>query len=161
MGADLGLEQVAEHVDAGAHLGHAVEMLRMQRGRRTAHRDDRRGMTGRAQPFGGAHHAGPLRLGDPRHVVRAAAGIGMAGMRHDAGEARAEPRGDLQQQVVVGRDAAAALAGIDLDQRPRRLPDARRSRRAVSRSSVSTMTAAPALFSLATWSSFCGVMPTA
>ena len=30
--------------------------------------------------------------------------------------------GDLQQQVIVRRHAAAALAGVDLDQRPRRLP---------------------------------------
>ena len=42
-------------------------------------------------------------------------------MRHHAGEIRAEPRGDLQQQIVVRSDAAAALAGVDLDQRARRL----------------------------------------
>ena len=60
-------------------------------------------------------------------------------MGHHAGEAGPEARGDLQQQVVVRRDAAACLAGVDLDQRARRLRDARRSRSAVSRSSVITM----------------------
>ena len=42
-------------------------------------------------------------------------------MRHNTDQIRPQSRGDLQQQVVVGRDAAAAFAGVDFDQHARRL----------------------------------------
>ena len=83
-------------------------------------------------------------------------------MGHHAGQAARPARAAISGSAAPsGGDAAAALADIDLDQRPQRRRDARRWRAATSRSSVMTFTAAPAAFSAATASSFAGVMPTA
>ena len=80
-------------------------------------------------------------------------------MGEDAGERAAERRGD-RPAARVRRDAAAALADIDLDQRAE-LPGCAAMARGASTSSVMTFTSAPCAFSAATASSFCGVMPTA
>ena len=161
VGADLRLKQVAEHVDARTYLSDAGKAPRMQCGGRTAHRDDRRDMAGSAQPFGSAYHAGAFRLGNPHHVVQAASGIGMT--RHASSCPRSTCQGAPRSPaaVVIRGDAAARFAGIDLDQRARRASRARRWRqRCRDRRSGRSRRRRPA-FSLATWSSFCGVMPTA
>ena len=121
----------------------------MQRGGRAADRDDRHGKAGRAQPFGRGGDAGPLRLGDRRHVVRSCG-------RHSCGrngsarrQAAPERRGDFEQRAIVGRHAAARLADIDLDQGLGRA-GMRGDGAGRSTSSVMTFTSAPAAFSAAT-----------
>ena len=119
VGADTGLEQIAEHIDAGPQLGDAGERARVQHGGRAADRDDRAGMPGGAQALGRAHRAGALRLGNARHVGVVAAGIAVPGMGHHARQTRPQPGGEFQQRRVVGCETAAVLAGVDLDQRAR------------------------------------------
>ena len=162
MGADLRLEQIAEHVDAGAHFGDAGRVSAC-----SAVGELPIETIGAACPAARSRSAArttpdAFGLGDARHVGDAAAAIGVAGMGHHPGETPPKhARRSSSSSVVVGGDAAALFAGVDLDQRARRPwmrgDGARRS----SGSSVITITCAPAAFSLATWSSFCGVMPTA
>ena len=77
-------------------------------------------MAGGAQPFGGTQGAAALGVGDLLQIVNAAGPIAVAGMGADAGKVAAEAGGDIQQQRVLRAEAAAVLAGVDLDQRARR-----------------------------------------
>ena len=120
--ADLRLEQVAEHVDAGTHFGDAVE--RSPHAARSASCPSRRSAP-RTRPRAAARAArttpDAFRLRDPRHVAR------RCGRHRNARHASSRPArrppsrsADRQQRIVVRADAAALLAAVDLDQRARR-----------------------------------------
>ena len=140
VGDDLGLEQVAEHVDAGPHLGDAVQVLGVQRGRRAADRDDRRR---RGRPRAAARRrrprpSAPARR-SPASLRRVPAGIGVAAMGHDAGQARPKrarrPRAAGRHPAPCRRDARRNPPRPA----PGRRRDGRRWRGAVSGSSVMTL----------------------
>ena len=118
--ADLGLEQVAEHVDAGPELGNPVEVPGMERGWGRADADHRRLESGGTQPLGGPDRARTLGLGDPGDRGQVARRVGMAGVGHDAVEPAigrpVEDPADLDQFGRVGQHARAPLAAVDLDQ---------------------------------------------
>ena len=78
------LDEVEEHVDPGAQLGDAFQILGEVCGRRRADADDRAGMTVSAQNFGGAHGGRTLVLGCLHQRIGRAQAIGLAGMGEDA-----------------------------------------------------------------------------
>ena len=92
MGFDFRLEQIAEHVDAGAHFRDPSQVLRVAGGGGTAGRDDADGVSGIAQTGGGGGDRGALGFGETFHVAHGTAGVGMAGMGHHAYETVAEAR---------------------------------------------------------------------
>ena len=111
--------QVVEHIDAGAHLGHAVQVLRRQRGGRAAHADHRAGQAGFAQALRGAHAAAALLLGHGLQGFRGAAVVAGAGVGHHAGERGAavvQRAAHVQQQRRFGQHTGAVAVGVDLDQ---------------------------------------------
>ena len=161
VGKDLRLEQITEHVDASTNFGDAVERRAVQRGRRTTHRDDRRRNPAVAQPLGRAHHAPivpPPRCGPcPRRCAR----------RSCARHASSTPARFTPSRSAIASSASSSGATPPRDSPVSISINARGGfgwpaiAPAASRSSVNTMTSAPASFSLATWSSFCGTIPTA
>ena len=156
---DLGLEQVAEHVDPGPDLGDAVQMLRVQRGRRAAHRDDLRPVARPAQPRGRATTPTVPASATAASSVDVAPRVGMARMGHARRRGRPS-RAATSSSRGFRRHPAAMLAAVHLDQRPY-APGMRRDRAGRRRVIGDHLIAAPAAFSAATSSSFCGVIPTA
>ena len=107
-----------------------------------------------ARPRAGVRRRAPRRRAPPR---RSAPCRPRCGRHRNGRRASSRRRGKGPSRAAIsssrsssGRNAAAAFAAIDLDQRAWRLPVCAAIAPAVSRSSVSTMTAAPALFSFAT-----------
>ena len=67
--------QIEEHVDAGAHLGHALQAAGEMGGGRGPHADDRTRQAGGADGVGAAHRRPPLLLGHVGDGLDAAAAI--------------------------------------------------------------------------------------
>ncbi|MGY3584202.1 hypothetical protein ACVIF9_002879 [Bradyrhizobium sp. USDA 4350] len=97
----------------------AVEPAREMGRRRRADADHGAWQSGRAQRLGARDRGGAFLLGGLLQRRHAAAGIGFAGMRHDAaqlGAALMQRAADLDQQRVARTDPGAMAVAIDLDQ---------------------------------------------
>ena len=119
------LVQIEEDVDAGPHLGHAVEAPSVDRRGRRAGTHCRAVVASRAQPLGGLDGAGALGLGDGADAIERVGMVGMPGMGQNPRQPdlarRRQGAGDLEQERIVGQDAGPSPPGIDLDQHLERL----------------------------------------
>ena len=116
------LDEVEEHVDPGAQLRDAFQILGEVCGRRRAEADDRAGMTVSAQNFGGAHGGRTLVLGCLHQRIGRAQAIGLAGMGEDADEVGARRRPCRPPRAAWDRPASitAMVIAIQFDEDGRR-----------------------------------------